>query len=147
MTFCHVTVTIIRTNKSSPVRQILRYCAAMELVAFPYHHRMAPPDFPPHKTGKLVGFPLRFRNVRMRKAVYLGTILAEKSRARTLTTVEAVSGGGAPLPPLDLTEDNIHLVLSEARVEVSFFSSSFCLANSRLVRERFRTGLHYRYST
>ncbi|KFK31077.1 hypothetical protein AALP_AA6G065200 [Arabis alpina] len=95
----------------------------MELVAFPYHHRTAPPDFPPLKTGKSLvnrnGFTQQFNNVKMRKPVYLGTIFAEKSRTRTLTTVEAVSGAGTPLPPLDLTEDNIHLVLSEARVELA----------------------------
>ncbi|KAL1206135.1 hypothetical protein V5N11_020360 [Cardamine amara subsp. amara] len=101
----------------------------MELVAFPYHHRTALPDFLPHITGNLVanriGLALRFSNVRMRKPVYLGTILAEKSRARTLTTAEAVSGSGATLPPLDLTEDNIHLVLSDARVELAqLFDSS-----------------------
>ncbi|CAH2059660.1 unnamed protein product [Thlaspi arvense] len=95
----------------------------MEVVAFPYQHRTAPPDLPPHKTGKSVvnqiGLALRFRNVRMRKPTYEGTILTKKSRARTLTTAEAVSGGGVSLPPLDLTEDNIRLVLSEARVELA----------------------------
>ncbi|VVB07300.1 unnamed protein product [Arabis nemorensis] len=97
----------------------------MELVAFPYHHRTAPPDFPPLKTGKLVGLSLRFRNVRIRKTEYSGTIFTEKSKARTVTTVEAVTGAGTPLPPLDLTEDNIHLVLSEARVELAqLFDSS-----------------------
>lgn len=97
----------------------------MELVALPYHHRTSPPEFPPHITGNSVanriGLALRFSNVRMRKSVSSGTILAEKSRARTLTTAEAVSGSGATLPPLDLTEDNIHLVLSDARVEVTVF--------------------------
>lgn len=100
---------------------------AMELVVFPYHHRTAPPDFPQLKTGKLVvnrnGLALRFSYVRTTESTYGGMILAEKSRARTLTTTAAVSGGGVSLPPLDLTEDNIRLVLSDARVEVSIF---FC---------------------
>ncbi|CAA7049449.1 unnamed protein product [Microthlaspi erraticum] len=95
----------------------------MELVAFPYQHRTAPTEFPALKTGKLVvnrnGLGLRFSNVRTTKSTYGGMILAEKSRARTLTTVEAVSGGGVSLPPLDLTEDNIRLVLSDARVELA----------------------------
>lgn len=110
----------------------------MELVALPFHHRMAPPNFPLHKPGNSVvnriGLAQRFSNVRMSKSVYLGTILTEKSRARTLTMTEAVSGGGVSLPPLDLTEDNIHLVLSEARIEVSFLFT--VLPSSRLVRER-----------
>ncbi|KAG7573450.1 NIF system FeS cluster assembly NifU C-terminal [Arabidopsis suecica] len=103
----------------------------MELVALPIHHRTTPPNCPPYKTGNQVvnriGLALRFSNVRMRKPVYLGTILSEKSRARAraLTTAEAVSGGGVSLPPLDLTEDNIHLVLSEARIELAqLFDSS-----------------------
>lgn len=115
----------------------------MELVALPINHRTAPPKFPPHKTGNpivnRIGLALRFSNVIMRKPVFLGTILSEKSRARALTTAEAVSGGGVSLPPLDLTEDNIQLVLSEARIEVSIFLT--ILANSRLVQERFRTGI------
>ncbi|AEC08795.1 putative Fe-S cluster assembly domain superfamily [Arabidopsis thaliana] len=101
----------------------------MELVSLPIHHRTAPPNFPPLETGNPVanriGQALRFSNVRMRKPAYLGTILSEKSRARTLTTAEAVSGSGVSLPPLDLTEDNIHLVLSEARIELAqLFDSS-----------------------
>ncbi|ESQ51907.1 hypothetical protein EUTSA_v10017331mg [Eutrema salsugineum] len=95
----------------------------MEVVAFPYHHRTAPPSLQPNQTGNSLvnrnGLTLRFSNVRMRKLTYDGTTLAEKSRARTLTTVEAVSGGGVSLPPLDLTEDNIRLVLSEARIELA----------------------------
>ncbi|XP_010509920.1 PREDICTED: uncharacterized protein LOC104786259 [Camelina sativa] len=101
----------------------------MGLVALPINHRTAPPDFSPHKTVNSVfnsiGLAVRFNNVKTRKPVYLGTILTEKSRARTLTTAEAVSGGGVSLPPLDLTEDNIHLVLSEARIELAqLFDSS-----------------------
>ncbi|XP_010469511.1 PREDICTED: uncharacterized protein LOC104749555 [Camelina sativa] len=101
----------------------------MGLVALPINHRTAPPHFQPHKTvnsvSYCIGLALRFRNVSMRKPVYLGMILSEKSRARTLTTAEAVSGGGVSLPPLDLTEDNIHLVLSEARIELAqLFDSS-----------------------
>ncbi|CAH8264568.1 unnamed protein product [Arabidopsis lyrata] len=101
----------------------------MELVALPIHHRTGLSKFPPLKTGyplvNRIGLALRFSNVRMRKPVYLGTILTKKSRARTLTTTEAVSGGGVSLPPLDLTEDNIHLVLSEARIELAqLFDSS-----------------------
>uniref|UniRef100_A0A1J3D728 Uncharacterized protein n=1 Tax=Noccaea caerulescens TaxID=107243 RepID=A0A1J3D728_NOCCA len=95
----------------------------MELVVFPYHHRTAPPDFPQLETGKLVvnrnGLALRFSNVRKTESTYGGMILAEKSIARTLTTTAAVSGGGVSLPPLDLTEDNIRLVLSDARVELA----------------------------
>lgn len=101
----------------------------MEVVAFPYHHRTPPPDFASRETGKSAVnrsvLALRFRNVRMIKLTYEGMILAETPRARTLTTVKAVSGGGVSLPPLDLTEDNIRLVLSEARVEVRFFFFSY----------------------
>ncbi|CAH8331473.1 unnamed protein product [Eruca vesicaria subsp. sativa] len=93
----------------------------MEVVAFPYHHRTPPPDFPSRETGKLAVnrsvLPLRFSNVRMTKLTYEGIILTQKSRK--LTVVEAVSGGGVSLPPLDLTEDNIRLVLTEARVELA----------------------------
>ncbi|EOA28023.1 hypothetical protein CARUB_v10024199mg [Capsella rubella] len=101
----------------------------MELVALPINHRTAPPSFPPHKIWNPVSnrivLAIRFNNVRMRKPVYLGTFLSEKPIARTLTTAEAVSGGGVSLPPLDLTEDNIHLVLSEARIELAqLFDSS-----------------------
>ncbi|KAF2567607.1 hypothetical protein F2Q68_00027876 [Brassica cretica] len=95
----------------------------MEVVAFPYHHRTPPPDFASRETGKSAVnrsvLALRFRNVRMTKLTYEGMILAETPRARTPTTVKAVSGGGVSLPPLDLTEDNIRLVLSEARVELA----------------------------
>ncbi|KAJ0259865.1 Uncharacterized protein HA466_0061600 [Hirschfeldia incana] len=94
----------------------------MEVVAFPHHHRTPPPDFPSRETGKPAVnrrsvVALRFRNVRMTKLTYEGIILTQKPR--TLTAVEAVSGGGASLPPLDLTEDNIRLVLTEARVELA----------------------------
>ncbi|CAN7061632.1 hypothetical protein IGI04_016506 [Brassica rapa subsp. trilocularis] len=95
----------------------------MEVVAFPYHHRTPPPDFASRETGKSAVnrsvLALRFRYVRMTKLTYEGMILAETPRSRTLTTVKAVSGGGVSLPPLDLTEDNIRLVLSEARVELA----------------------------
>ncbi|KAF8108805.1 hypothetical protein N665_0104s0120 [Sinapis alba] len=55
----------------------------------------------------------------MTKLTYEGMILVETSRTRTLTTTKAVSGGGVSLPPLDLMEDNIRLVLSEASVELA----------------------------
>ncbi|KAJ8768472.1 hypothetical protein K2173_021625 [Erythroxylum novogranatense] len=38
-----------------------------------------------------------------------------RRKSSTLTTVAA--GGGVPLPPLDLTEDNVREVLADARVE------------------------------
>ncbi|CAN8315858.1 unnamed protein product [Cochlearia groenlandica] len=98
----------------------------MEVVAFPYNHRTPPPDFPQHKNSKLMihrsGIALRFSNVRTRMSTCKGTVLAEKARARTLTKTKAVSGGGGggvSLPPLDLTEDNIRLVLSDARLELA----------------------------
>ncbi|KAJ4903486.1 hypothetical protein Rs2_17437 [Raphanus sativus] len=93
----------------------------MEVVAFPYHHRTPLPDFPSRETGKPAVnrsvLALQFRNVGMTKLTYEGIILTQKSR--TLTAVGAVSGGGTSLPPLDLTEDNIRLVLTEARVELA----------------------------
>ncbi|PPS18289.1 hypothetical protein GOBAR_AA02293 [Gossypium barbadense] len=41
------------------------------------------------------------------------------SQSKSLRPLKAASGGGVPLPPLDLTEENIELVLADARVEAS----------------------------
>uniref|UniRef100_A0A2P2KKI5 Glycosyltransferase family 14 family protein n=1 Tax=Rhizophora mucronata TaxID=61149 RepID=A0A2P2KKI5_RHIMU len=44
-------------------------------------------------------------------------------RPSALTMVAASATGGVPLPPLDLTEDNVRQVLADARVEASELSS------------------------
>ncbi|KAB2062100.1 hypothetical protein ERO13_A10G120700v2 [Gossypium hirsutum] len=41
------------------------------------------------------------------------------SQSKSLRPLKAASGGGVPLPPLDLTEENIELVLADARVELA----------------------------
>ncbi|XP_022735020.1 uncharacterized protein LOC111288404 [Durio zibethinus] len=38
---------------------------------------------------------------------------------KSVWAVEAAASGGVPLPPLDLTEENIELVLADARVELA----------------------------
>ncbi|KAE8673846.1 putative Core-2/I-branching beta-1,6-N-acetylglucosaminyltransferase family protein [Hibiscus syriacus] len=39
--------------------------------------------------------------------------------SKSFDPVKAAASGGVPLPPLDLTEENIELVLADARVEAS----------------------------
>ncbi|XWS35081.1 hypothetical protein CRYUN_Cryun21dG0095500 [Craigia yunnanensis] len=41
------------------------------------------------------------------------------SSSTSVWAVKAAASGGVPLPPLDLTEENIKLVLADARVEAT----------------------------
>ncbi|XP_010542974.1 PREDICTED: uncharacterized protein LOC104816015 [Tarenaya hassleriana] len=92
----------------------------MEPVALPYHHhRIALP----HKTAPVYlnppEFSPRFSNVAVRKPASVITIRAKPGTRRRTASEATIGGGGAPPPPLDLTEDNIRLVLSDARVELA----------------------------
>ncbi|PPD99468.1 hypothetical protein GOBAR_DD03514 [Gossypium barbadense] len=42
------------------------------------------------------------------------------SQSKSLGPLKAASGGGVPLPPLDLTEENIELVLADSRLAQLF---------------------------
>lgn len=63
------------------------------------------------------------KNPRRRKP-FLLNINGDKRRLSSITSASTAGeggggGGGVPLPPLDLTEDNVRLVMAEARVEAS----------------------------
>ena len=49
------------------------------------------------------------------------------SSSKSVWAVKAAASGGVPLPPLDLTEENIKLVLADARVEASIFCHQISL--------------------
>ncbi|XP_044487692.1 uncharacterized protein LOC123212581 [Mangifera indica] len=64
------------------------------------------------------------KNPRRRKP-FLLNINGDKRRLSSITAASTAGGGGGgggggvPLPPLDLTEDNVRLVMAEARVELA----------------------------
>lgn len=62
------------------------------------------------------------RSTRRRKTIRLITTTTHFcSRRFSPRTAAAAGGGGVPLPPLDLTEDNVIQVMDDARVEASSF--------------------------
>lgn len=46
---------------------------------------------------------------------------SDRKSASLTIAAAAAGGGGVPLPPLDLTEENITQVLADARVEARIF--------------------------
>ncbi|KAK6255102.1 hypothetical protein QQP08_013557 [Theobroma cacao] len=52
-----------------------------------------------------------------RPAARIIHIVGWRSPSESFWAVKATASGGVPLPPLDLTEENIELVLADARVE------------------------------
>lgn len=58
------------------------------------------------------------------------------NRRSSKSVVKAAASGGVPLPPLDLTEDNIQLVLADARVEacIMYILDLFISSSSLLLQ-------------
>ncbi|XP_007034493.2 PREDICTED: uncharacterized protein LOC18602819 [Theobroma cacao] len=54
-----------------------------------------------------------------RPAARIIHIVGWRSPSESFWAVKAAASGGVPLPPLDLTEENIELVLADARVELA----------------------------
>ncbi|KAJ9154055.1 hypothetical protein P3X46_027433 [Hevea brasiliensis] len=68
------------------------------------------------------------------------TIRDRKSATAAIAAAAAGGGGGVPLPPLDLTEDNIRQVIADARVEERIVSWTLVL---RYLSETRRVHLHF----
>ncbi|OWM79086.1 hypothetical protein CDL15_Pgr003257 [Punica granatum] len=74
----------------------------------------------PSASGHPRTFPFRRRELNMQGIAPGTNVLRLALAASRESRIRPASAAGVPVPPLDLTEDNIKQVLADARVEASF---------------------------